>query len=174
VGTRAIRIGARWGRAREGTAVDRGDGIVTDGGTETETVTLRLKDPELQQAVDEAEDEYGNRSEAIRAALRVAYTSEGDAATVTSDGGPTPKAIEAHEWMVDYAGIGGRIGVETARSLIAQKFQIKSKTITNLIFRPLQRNDWISVDTGLHKVAIVVKPRPDATTEDTREVPADD
>lgn len=170
--TRAIAIGARWGRAREG-GVDRGDGIATDGGTET--VSIRLKDPELQQAVADAEEEYGNRSEAIRAALRSTFTGEGDAPTTTADGGPTTKAIEAHEWMVDYCGIGGRIGVDTARSLIAQKFQIKAKTIDNLIFRPLEKNDWIAVSQGLHEVAIVVKPRPGAdAADDTREVPADD
>ena len=147
--------------------------IATDGGTET--VTLRLKDPELQQAVADAEEEYGNRSEAIRAALRATYTGEGDAPTTTADGGPTTKAIEAHEWMVDYAGVGSRIGIDTARSLIAQKFQIKAKTIDNLIFTPLKQNDWIAVSQGLHSVAIVVKPRPDANAaDDTREVPADD
>jgi hypothetical protein len=165
--------GARWGRAREGTGVNRGEGIVTDGGTET--VTLRLKDPELQDAIEEAEEEYGNRSEAIRAALRVAYTGDGDAPTVTAEGGPTKKAVEAHQWMVNYAGIGGRIGIDTARSLIAQKFQIKAKTIDNLIIRPLHANEWIAVSQGLHDVALVVKERPtDAPNATNGGEPADD
>jgi len=144
--------------------------LVTDGGTEPESerVTVRVDDPEIVAALNDAE----NKSEATRQALREAYAAESD---TDRSGDVPPKAAEAYDWLIDYCGVGGRIGIETARSLIAQKFQIKTDAVDNLVIRPLNNNDWIGVNQGIQSVSIVVKPKPvDETAPMEGGEPADD
>lgn len=142
------------------------DQIVTDGGTESKRVTVRVDDPEIVAALEDAD----TQSDAVRAALRQTYG--GDTAH-TADGDVPEKAAEAYDWLIDYCGIGGRIDIEAARSLIAQKFQINKAAVDNLVIRPLDNEDWIGVQQGMQAVSLVVKQRP-STEADAQEVPADD
>lgn len=141
---------------------------VSQTDTAAKTVSVRLDDPEIVAALESAE----SQSEAIRNALREAYADESD---TDRNGDVPPKAAEAYDWLIDYCGVGGRIGIETARSLIAQKFQIKTDAVDNLVIRPLNSNDWIGVDQGIQSVSIVVKPKPiDETAPMQGGEPADD
>lgn len=163
--TRAVYAARPLPHTREG-GVDRGEGIVTDGGTGSKRVTVRVDDPEIVAALEDAD----TQSDAVRAALRQTYG--GDTAH-TADGVVPEKAAEAYDWLIDYCGIGGRIDIEAARSLIAQKFQINKAAVDNLVIRPLDNEDRIGVQQGMQAVSLVVKQRP-STEADGQEVPADD
>ena len=114
-------------------------------------VTARVSDPELVAALQAASDETGSKSEAIRLALREAYL--GDAG---DDTGMPVKAREAHGKLVELAGVGGRLELDTAESLLANHLNIAKEAVRRTVIHELKKANAIAVHQGIHSVSVVV------------------
>jgi hypothetical protein len=134
-------------------------------------VTARVSDPELVAALQAASDETGSKSEAIRLALREAYLGDVDDDGVNDTGLPV-KAREAHGKLVELAGVGGRLELDTAEALLANHLNIAKEAVRRTVIHELKKANAIAVHQGIHSVSVVVgrldgedvEPRESATT----------
>lgn len=118
-------------------------------------VSTRVRDPELVDALEEASDETGSRSEAIRMALREAYLGEsGD--EDGEDSGLPVKALEGYRKLVEWTGIGGRIELDTAESILANHLNIQKEAVRKAVIYPLREEGAIGIQQGIHNVSIIV------------------
>jgi predicted transcriptional regulator len=126
----------------------------------SETVTFRLDDERLQAVLDEAEEEHGSRSEAMREALRRAYVEDDSTTTsVDGDGGLPKAAREGYAALREHANVGERLSLDAAESIIAQRVQLRKDTVRGSVVRKLHGAGWIAVEQGIHEVAIIVGDR---------------
>ena len=117
-------------------------------------VTARVSDPELVAALQAASDETGSKSEAIRLALREAYL--GDVDDGGDDTGMPVKAREAHGKLVELAGVGGRLELDTAEALLANYLNIAKEAVRRTVIHELKKANAIAVHQGIHSVSVVV------------------
>jgi hypothetical protein len=117
--------------------------------------SVRFRDAELVEALETAEEEHGSRSEAIRKAVATAYSS-GDDAESSNDTGLPVKARDAHQKLVDWAGIGGRLELNTAESVLANHLNIQKEAVRKVAIQPLKANNAVALHQGLHEVTLVV------------------
>ena len=117
-------------------------------------VTARVSDPELVAALQAASDETGSKSEAIRLALREAYL--GDVDDAGDDTGMPVKAREAHGKLVELAGVGGRLELDTAEALLANYLNIAKEAVRRTVIHELKKANAIAVHQGIHSVSVVV------------------
>jgi hypothetical protein len=125
----------------------------------TDQVTFRIDDEVLAEALDEAEDEHGSRSEALREAIRHTYLDNpemlGDL-----DSSPLPKAArEGYAALREHADVGVRLGIDAAESIIAQRVQLRKETVRSTVIHKLHAAGWIAVEQGVRQVAVVIRPR---------------
>ena len=118
-------------------------------------VTARVSDPELVAALQAASDETGSKSEAIRLALREAYLGDVDDDGVENTGLPV-KAREAHGKLVELAGVGGRLELDTAEALLANHLNIAKEAVRRTVIHELKKANAIAVHQGIHSVSVVV------------------
>ena len=118
-------------------------------------VTARVSDPELVAALQAASDETGSKSEAIRLALREAYLGDVDDDGVENTGLPV-KAREAHGKLVELAGVGGRLELDTAEALLANYLNIAKEAVRRTVIHELKKANAIAVHQGIHSVSVVV------------------
>ena len=118
-------------------------------------VTARVSDPELVAALQAASDETGSKSEAIRLALREAYLGDVDDDGVNDTGLPV-KAREAHGKLVELAGVGGRLELDTAEALLANHLNIAKEAVRRTVIHELKKANAIAVHQGIHSVSVVV------------------
>jgi len=136
--TRAMAIGARWGRAREA-GIDRGDGIATDGGKRV--AKAPIEDDDLLATLEEAEEEHGSLAEAIRAMVRE-YGDDGDRA---GNHDVPAKALDAYRELVGMVGREAEIDESSALSLIAQRLRVDTTAVKGSVIAPLQNAGYVSV-----------------------------
>ncbi|WP_058365737.1 ribbon-helix-helix domain-containing protein [Haloparvum sedimenti] len=124
-----------------------------------ERVSARMNDPTLTDALDEAAEEFGSRSEALRFAVRVALVDGEDAADDAAGAlADLPmKARDGYEELVDYAGVGGRIELGAAESILAQKLNISTESVRHVALRPMRNADVIALHQGINQVTVVVR-----------------
>ncbi|SMO81526.1 ribbon-helix-helix domain-containing protein [Halorubrum cibi] len=133
-------------------------------------VTSRIRDPELVDALEAASEEMGSRSEAIRAAVRETYVGDSDETNEGTDEIPV-KARDAHRELVEWAGIGGRLELDTAESVLANQLNIQKEAVRKTVIYPLKREDALRVHQGIHTVTLVIG-RLDGDEVEPREPPA--
>jgi len=128
------------------------------GGSEgTGRYTVRIDDPELGAALAEAEEEHGSKSEAVRSALRDSLIGSSGPGVSDSNGWKVPqKAVEGHRKLVEYTGVGGRLELDTAESVLANHLNIKKEAVRKVVIHPLKRKNVIALHQGIHHVSIVV------------------
>jgi len=116
--------------------------------------SFRVEDPELSAAIEDAAESEGSKSDALRNGLRAGLLGDGDDAE--SDSGVSVKAREGHRKLVEWAGVGGRIELETAESMLANEMNIGTDGIRRLVVKPLKAKDAIRLHQGVHHVWINV------------------
>ncbi|WP_311171775.1 ribbon-helix-helix protein, CopG family [Halobellus ordinarius] len=136
----------------------------------SEHVTVRIDDPELAAAIEEAEAEHGSRSEVLREAIRRAYLDD-DATATTDDHTGLPKAArEGYAALREHANHGERLAIGAAESIIAQRVQLRKETVRSSVIRKLHGAGWIAVEQGIHEVGVVLRPQ---TASDGGQTPDD-
>lgn len=126
-----------------------------DPASSPEQVGVRLKEPELLDALGDAEDEYGSRSEALRAAIRTAYV-DGDDADGDVDGGLSQKAERGLLALKENTGPRSMIELGVAKSIVANECNIKAEHCRFQVFEPLRRAEKIAVMQGIQSTSIEV------------------
>ncbi|EMA68855.1 hypothetical protein C461_04472 [Halorubrum aidingense JCM 13560] len=114
-----------------------------------------IRDDARLKALAEAEEEHGSLADAIRFAVSEAYVN-GDDASESADGEIPLKAREGHRKLVEWTGIGGRIELETAESVLANHLNIQTGAIRRMVVKPLKAADVIRLHQGIHDVWIIV------------------
>ncbi|TKX82505.1 hypothetical protein EXE43_29075, partial [Halorubrum sp. SS5] len=66
------------------------------------------------------------------------------------------KARDAHRKLVEWAGIGGRLELNTAESVLANHLNIQKEAVRKVALQPLKANDAVALHQGLHEVTLVV------------------
>lgn len=117
--------------------------------------TVRFREADQVEALETGEEEHGSRSEAIRKAVATAYGS-GSGAESDDDTGLPVKARDAHQKLVEWAGIGGRLELNTAESVLANHLNIQKEAVRKVALQPLKANDAVALHQGLHEVTLVV------------------
>jgi len=140
--------------------------------TAGEHVATRLRDPELVESLEAAEEDHGSKSEAMRHALRETYGD--DASDTDSDDelaalDLSPTAKQGYETMRETAGVGHMFEVDAAKSLIARDTQIPSESVKAAVFGPLRRAGLLGVSQRPKSVFVTVRPVTAAVDGDDRD-----
>ena len=130
--------------------------------SESRVAKATIRDDARLEALAEAEEEHGSLADAIRFAVSEAYV-DGDDVGETEDSVISLKAREGHRKLVEWTGIGGRIELETAESVLANHLNIKTDAIRQKVVKPLKARDVIRLHQGIHDVWIIVGSLDDAT-----------
>lgn len=117
----------------------------------TERYTVRVSDPDTSEALEQAAEQLGSKSAAIRKAIRREY-AEPDA---PDDAAATPDA--GYEVLVTHAPSGKWIEVTRARSLVADALNMPSDSVRPEVFEPLRREGRIGVVSRLDAAYIQLK-----------------
>ena len=104
-------------------------------------VSARVSDDDLLDALDDAADEHGSRSAAIRAALRESYADrDGNEANVAAYLPDDPVVRRGYEVLCDEASpFQSRIDVDTAMSRVANRLNIPKGSVKRRVILPLER-----------------------------------
>lgn len=122
---------------------------------EQRTVQARIKDPELLEAVEAAEERHGTTTAALEAALREAYLEDED-----DTEGLSTLAVRGYRELRKHGdGERSRIGVGVAESVVANACNIKKEDVRASVFEPLRRHGKIGLFRGVRSVDIIVDPK---------------
>ncbi|ELZ41883.1 hypothetical protein [Halorubrum tebenquichense] len=131
----------------------------------------KIRDQALLEALEDAEEEHGSLAEALRHAVSTTYVdTESDETATPSDEIPA-KARDAHRKLVEWAGIGGRLELDTAESVLANHLNIQKEAVRKVTLQPLKANNAVALHQGLHEVTLVVG-RLDGDDIEARDRPA--
>lgn len=128
-------------------------GDIDMSNNDSEHVTVRITDDELQQILQSKADECGSQSEAIREALR-RMPKDGETDTELPD-----KAHEGYGILRDYCTVGDTVDIESAESLIAQELQINADAVRRMVIKPLVEKRYLEKSQTMQRVYVTVKPR---------------
>ena len=173
--TRRLRAesghGARAAPHNAGDRADAGVGdnrqLMTDGGR---TAKADIDDPELLSALEEAEQEHGSMAEALRHAVRTTYAASEDGTDPTVATDLPTDLRDGYAALRDRYGTGSRIGLESAKSVIAQATKTPSEDTIRTVIEPLRQRGYLGVHTGRAHVAVII---PDRTASDGGHNPED-
>jgi hypothetical protein len=125
---------------------------------EAQTLTFRVDDPDLLEAIDAAEEEWGSKSEALRVAVRASLVER-----EAGDGDDLPDvARKGLRKLRQLAGGSGVVQVDTAQSVLANDLKITKEMVKPEVFRPLRRAGHIGVKSRIHDSVIQVYPEVEA------------
>lgn len=136
-------------------------------GSPGKRVSARVSDDELLDALDEAADEHGSRSEAIRAALRETYADrDGNEANVARHLPDDPIVRRGYDVLCDEASpFQSRIDVDTAMSRVANRLNIPKGSVKRRVIRPLERQRVGGEQIVEPNWGVLVVRQPDELTE---------
>jgi len=127
----------------------------------SERITARVSDPDLRTALDDAADEHGSRSEAVRHAIRSTYGAdvdesggESDDVTIPDDLSATARAAYWH--LREHVGTERLVELSSAKSLLANETNTPAEAVRSTIFEPLRRAGLIGVSPRVSTAFIVV------------------
>jgi hypothetical protein len=129
---------------------------MTDGGR---TATATLDDPDLLAAREEAEEEHGSMAEALRHAVRATYADSNDDAGSKSALDLPADLRDGYTALVDRYGTDSRIGLESAKSAIAQATQTPKEDTIRSVIEPLRQQGYLGVHTGRQHVGVIIPER---------------
>ncbi|OYR55249.1 hypothetical protein [Halorubrum halodurans] len=115
-----------------------------------------IRDTDLLASLEEAEEEHGSLADAVRHAVATTYAGDDDTGEVHEESGLPVKAREGHRKLVEWTGIGGRIELGTAESILANHLNIQKGAVRKVVIKPLKREEVIALHQGVHHVSIVV------------------
>ncbi|OYR59839.1 hypothetical protein DJ83_11135 [Halorubrum ezzemoulense] len=130
----------------------------------------RLDDPVLAEAFEEAADEYGSKSIAVRVALKKTYVAGEDMESAVDEAEPahdlTHRQVEAWGELREWAGVGEWIELEAAESLLANKLNIPAESVRKTLIKPLKKEGAVGVSQRNRSVDLIVGklPTQEATT----------
>ncbi|QAU11443.1 hypothetical protein EKH57_00800 [Halorubrum sp. BOL3-1] len=126
--------------------------------TEEERVAKApIRDEKRLEVLQEAEQEHGSMADAVRYALdRLADASETEAETDPDAVDVPTKALEGYWELVDWTEVGGRIEIETAESVLANKLNIPKAGVLSRVIKPLVDENLLWKDWGHQEVWLVV------------------
>lgn len=126
---------------------------------EPRTVSVQIRDPDLQAALEEAE-EGASLSEVVRGSLESDLLEEDN--SKTPEGKVTAQAKRGYRAMEQYVSDGEFIEVDTAESVVANYCNVPSDSVRHTIFQPLREAGWIGVTQRIEHVMIQLKGRGDS------------
>ena len=117
-----------------------------------------ISEKERLAALEEAEEEHGSMAEALRHAVDTTYgADDGDAEPDRVDGGDLPvKAREGYHKLVEWAEVGGRLELDTAKSILANHLNIPKEGVESRIIKPLVGANVLWKDWSYENVWVVV------------------
>jgi hypothetical protein len=118
------------------------------------TVNVRVSDPVLLEAIEEAED-GATLSGVVREALRSHLLDEEESGDA---GGLSQMQMNGLEALREHTGGSGSVEVGVAKTVVAAKCNIKKEFVKDSIFRPLRREGHIDVSPRVHAAYIQVRP----------------
>ena len=124
--------------------------------SDSRVAKAKIEDETLLSALDDAEEEYGSMAEALRHAVSTAYVEERDAKAAADRDGVPAKARDAHRKLVEWAGIGGRLELDTAESVLANHLNIQKQAVRKTVIYPLKAADAVHIHQGIHTVSVIV------------------
>ena len=123
---------------------------------ESRVAKATIEDESLLAALEEAEEEFGSMAEALRHAVSTAYVDEDDAKAAAARDDVPAKARDAHRKLVEWAGVGGRLELDTAESVLANHLNIQKEAVRKTVIYPLKGADAVRIHQGIHTVSIIV------------------
>jgi hypothetical protein len=161
----ALRVRAESGvgaRAAAHYATERADAgvgddrrLMTDGGR---TAKANIDDPELLAALEEAEEDHGSMAEALRYALRATYGGDDETDPTIKADLPTDLR-DGYAALRDRYGTGSRIGLQSAKSVVAQATKTPAEDTKRTIIEPLRQRGYLGVHTGIKQVTVIIPER---------------
>ena len=126
--------------------------------TEEERVAKApIRDEKRLKALQEAEQEHGSMADAVRYALDRLADARETAAETDPDAADVPtKALEGYWELVDWTGVGGRIQLGTAESVLANKLNIPKAGVLSRVIKPLVNENLLWKDWEYEEVWLVV------------------
>jgi len=122
----------------------------------SERVTARISDREVLEALDKAIDRHGNKSEAVRYALRETFVDGSDTEDAEID--VPKKAIHGYQVMRDHCDSSDMlIEVNTAKSLVASETNTPLDGIKSTVFEPLRKEGLLDVTQRVSSAFLVVR-----------------
>lgn len=135
-------------------------------------VTARVSDDDLLDALDDAAEEHGSKSEAMRHAIRTAFIDGEGAAGRDSDevmaaalAGLPPTARSGYRKLREATGDDQMVEVGAAKSMVASQTNVPSDSVRSMVFSPLQQAGLIGVTPHIKAAFITVHP-PEAALSD--------
>lgn len=112
----------------------------TEDGGDAEHIGTRIRDPELKDALDDAEDEHGSKSEALRNAIREAYVDGDEIPDAKRFLPDDPEVQRGYQILREEAApYTHRVDADTAKSRIANRLNIPKSAVKRRIILPLKR-----------------------------------
>ncbi|OYR88663.1 hypothetical protein DJ71_04890 [Halorubrum sp. E3] len=98
-----------------------------------------ISDEELLAALEEAEEEHGSMAEALRHAVDTTYGTDEESSEAESEADTElpVKAREGYHKLVEWTEVGGRLELDTAKSILASHLNIPKEGVEGRIIKPL-------------------------------------
>ena len=133
---------------------------------ESRVAKSTIRDRDLLEALDKAEEEHGSMAEAVRHAIATAYVAEAEPEPGSDDALPV-KARQGHRKLIEWTGVGGRIELDTAESILANHLNVQKEAVRKVVIYPLKQAEAIRIHQGIHSVSVVVGTLDGDLPEDT-------
>ena len=140
----------------------------------SKNIRARINDEELANQIDEAADEHGSISEAVRHAISETYgdtddTDDEPETVVDRLGESSLRKAHRNLWSIARGRDGGRedmghTSADAAKSVLAQEFSVNKAAVKPMYLTPLKSESVIDVDPGQSQTIIYVVD-PDAPIE---------
>ena len=135
-------------------------------------LTARVTDDELLDAVDDAAEEHGSKSEAMRHAIRTTFIDDESDADRDSDevmsaalAGLPPTAQSGYKTLREATGDDQMVEVGAAKAMVASETNVPSDSVRSMVLSPLKKAGLIAVTPHIRAVFVTVHP-PEAALAD--------
>ncbi|QKY16421.1 hypothetical protein [Halorubrum sp. CBA1229] len=135
-------------------------------------VAARVRDDDLLDALDDAVEEHGSKSEAMRHALRTAFIGDESDSDRDSDevmsaalAGLPPTAQSGYKTLREATGDDQMVEVGAAKAMVASETNVPSDSVRSMVLSPLKKAGLIAVTPHIRAVFVTVHP-PTAALDD--------
>ena len=115
-----------------------------------------IRDEDLLDGLEEAEKEHGSMAEALRNAVSSTYAGDDESDDGKDDVDVPEKALTGYQELVEWAGVGERLAVETAMSILANKLNIPKRGVKLRVIMPLVNENLLWKDWAYDGVWLVI------------------
>jgi hypothetical protein len=122
-------------------------------------VRSRINDDERLKALEAAAEEHGSEAEAIRHAIDVVYVDGDDEDNASTRHDLPTDLSDAYGALVDRYGTDSRIGLESAKSVVAQATKTPADATEKTVLEPLRQRGYIGVHPGRASVTVIIPER---------------